>query len=53
MWLGGEDYRVSYYEGPPFKFKKYIKEHKNFVNCIRFDQTGKIAITVSSDKTVF
>ena len=37
MWLGGEDYRVGYYEGPPFKFKKNIKEHKNFVNCVRFE----------------
>jgi len=37
MALGGEDYRVSFYEGPPFKFKKSIKEHKNFVNSIKFD----------------
>ncbi|KAL9229267.1 hypothetical protein vseg_004752 [Gypsophila vaccaria] len=49
----GEDYLINFYEGPPFKFKHSIREHSNFVNCVRFSPNGSKFITVSSDKKGF
>ena len=46
----GEDFLVNYFEGPPFKFKKAIKDHTRFVNCIRFSPDGNKFLTVGSDK---
>lgn len=46
----GEDFLVNFYEGPPFKFKQSLREHTNFVNCIRFSPDGSKFITVGSDK---
>ncbi|XP_077243946.1 actin-interacting protein 1-2-like isoform X2 [Tasmannia lanceolata] len=46
----GEDFLVNFYEGPPFKFKLSLREHSNFVNCVRFSPDGSKFITVSSDK---
>uniref|UniRef100_A0ACD5TQ75 Uncharacterized protein n=1 Tax=Avena sativa TaxID=4498 RepID=A0ACD5TQ75_AVESA len=46
----GEDFLANYYEGPPFKFKHSIRDHSNFVNCIRYAPDGTKFITVSSDK---
>ncbi|XP_074302469.1 actin-interacting protein 1-1-like [Silene latifolia] len=46
----GEDFLINFYEGPPFKFKHSIREHLNFVNCVRFSPDGSKFITVSSDK---
>ena len=31
---GSEDHLVNLYEGPPFKLKRQIKEHTNFVNQV-------------------
>ncbi|KAM1026554.1 hypothetical protein ACFX2J_039350 [Malus domestica] len=47
----GEDFLVNFYEGPPFKFKLSLRDHSNFVNCIRFCPDGSKFITVSSDKS--
>jgi len=47
---GGEDNQVSWFEGPPFKFKKGITDHSRFVNCVRFNPTGTLLASVSSDK---
>jgi len=46
----GEDFLANFYEGPPFKFKHSIRDHSNFVNCIRYSPDGSKFITVSSDK---
>ncbi|KAI3921103.1 hypothetical protein MKX01_036082 [Papaver californicum] len=46
----GEDFMVNFYEGPPFKFKHSLREHSNFVNCVRFSPDGSKFISVSSDK---
>ncbi|KAK1660977.1 hypothetical protein QYE76_049136 [Lolium multiflorum] len=46
----GEDFLANFYEGPPFKFKHSIRDHSNFVNCIRYAPDGSKFITVSSDK---
>eukprot|EP01116_Phalansterium_solitarium_P001296 TRINITY_DN11092_c0_g1_i1.p1 TRINITY_DN11092_c0_g1~~TRINITY_DN11092_c0_g1_i1.p1 ORF type:complete len:626 (+),score=263.95 TRINITY_DN11092_c0_g1_i1:95-1972(+) len=50
---GSEDLLVNWFEGPPFKFKKSMKEHTRFVNCVRFSPDGSRLIAVSSDKLGF
>lgn len=50
---GAEDNLACWFEGPPFKFKKSIKDHTRFVNCVRFSPDGNKLVTVSSDKTGF
>jgi WD40 repeat protein len=37
----GEDL-VAWFEGPPFKFKKSLKEHSKFINCVRFSPNGEV-----------
>lgn len=37
-------------QGPPFKYEKGLKEHSNFVNCVRYSPDGSRFISVSSDK---
>eukprot|EP00850_Spirogloea_muscicola_P011417 SM000071S21041 [mRNA] locus=s71:5779:8092:+ [translate_table: standard] len=46
----GEDFLVNYYEGPPFRFKSSHREHRNFVNCLRYSPDGSKVLTVGSDK---
>ncbi|KAK7269861.1 hypothetical protein RIF29_22638 [Crotalaria pallida] len=46
----GEDFLANFYEGPPFKFSMSIRDHSNFVNCVRFSPDGSKFITVSSDR---
>ncbi|RDX69773.1 Actin-interacting protein 1-2, partial [Mucuna pruriens] len=46
----GEDFLANFYEGPPFKFNMSIRDHSNFVNCIRYSPDGSKFITVSSDR---
>jgi len=48
----GEDMSVNWFEGPPFKFKKSIKDNTRFVNCVRFSPDGNLFATASSDKKV-
>ncbi|GJN37607.1 hypothetical protein PR202_gb26581 [Eleusine coracana subsp. coracana] len=50
----GEDFLANFYEGPPFKFKHSIRDHSNFINCIRYSPDGSkfiTVLTVSADKT--
>jgi len=46
---GGEDGKVNFFEGPPFKFKSISSTHTNFVNTVRFDPQGKYFFSVSND----
>ena len=48
----GEDMSVNWFEGPPFKFKKSIKDNSRFVNCVRFSPDGAFFATGSSDKKI-
>ncbi len=50
---GGEDMLINWFEGPPFKFKKSMKDHTRFVNCVRFSPDGNKLLTVGSDKLGF
>ena len=49
VW-GGEDFNLSLYAGPPFKYERGLKEHSNFVNCVRYAPDGSKFVSVSSDK---
>ncbi|CAL5209921.1 unnamed protein product [Lathyrus oleraceus] len=46
----GEDFLANFYEGPPFKFNMSIRDHTNFINCVRYSPDGSKFITVSSDR---
>jgi len=50
---GSEDFLTCWFEGPPFKFGKSLKDHTRFVNCVRFSPDGTKLATVSSDKNGF
>ena len=44
-----EDFAVSFYEGPPFKFVNTPHRHGNFANCVRFSPDGVKFASVGSD----
>ncbi|GAU24290.1 hypothetical protein TSUD_48790 [Trifolium subterraneum] len=46
----GEDFLANFYEGPPFKFSMSIRDHTNFINCVRYSPDGSKFVTVSSDR---
>lgn len=46
---GGDDYAVVLHEGPPFKYKKMILDHSNFVQVCRYSPNGEIFVTGASD----
>jgi WD repeat-containing protein 1 (actin-interacting protein 1) len=48
---GGEDFKMSFYAGPPFKFAAALKEHSNFVNCVRYSPDGVRFASFSADKS--
>ena len=48
---GGEDFKMSFYAGPPFKFAAALKEHSNFVNCVRYSPDGLRFASFSADKS--
>jgi len=47
---GSEDFKVNFFEGPPFKYSKSGKDHTRFVNCVRFSPNGEKVVSVGSDK---
>jgi len=49
---GSEDFGVYFYTGPPFKFQSYDRTHKNYVNCVRYNNKGDVYVSVSTDKTI-
>ena len=46
---GSEDFTVSLYAGPPFKFDATAHKHANFVNCVRYAPDGSRFASVGSD----
>ncbi|VDN09336.1 unnamed protein product [Dibothriocephalus latus] len=50
---GSEDFLVCFFEGPPFKFKKSLSKHKNFVNCCKFSPKGDIYVTGGADGRIY
>lgn len=51
--MGDDEGLVSFFEGPPFKFKLHTKYHTSFVQVVRFSPTGSIFISAGSDGKIF
>ena len=49
---GGEDLQVNWFEGPPFKFKKSLRDHERMVTCVRFSPDGAFVATCGTDKKI-
>nr|XP_046240438.1 WD repeat-containing protein 1 [Scatophagus argus] len=43
----------SFFEGPPFKFKFTLRDHSQFVNCVRFAPDGSRFVTAGADGQLF
>lgn len=52
VFTGSEDSTVNFFKGPPFKFEKTLRHHKNFVNCVRVNPANTVCASVSSDKKI-
>lgn len=50
---GGEEFQVAFFEGPPFKFKKSSKQHTNYLMCLRYNRSGELFVTGSSDRKMY
>ncbi|XP_072315629.1 WD repeat-containing protein 1 [Eucyclogobius newberryi] len=48
-----DDTTAEFFEGPPFKFKFTLKEHTQFVNCVRFSPDGAHFATAGADGQIF
>jgi len=49
---GGEDTQVNWFEGPPFKFKKSMRDHERMITCVRFSPDGAFVATCGTDKKI-
>jgi WD40 repeat protein len=49
---GGEDFSLTFHEGPPFKLNKKITDNTNYVNKAKFSPDSSKFLTVSSDMTI-
>ena len=52
LMTSGEDAKVIFHTGPPFKFDHSVATHTNYVNAIRYSPNGTLVVTVSSDKKI-
>jgi WD40 repeat protein len=50
--VGGEEFAVKFYEGPPYKFCSSQKSHTNYINQLKYSPDGKKLISVSSDRKI-
>lgn len=49
----GEDYSLQFFNGVPYKHNRSLKDHTNFVNCVRYSPKGGTFASVGSDKKIF
>ncbi len=53
MVVGGDEYILKFYQGPPYKFAKSSpKLHSNFINNVKYSPKGTYFISISSDKKI-
>jgi len=45
----GEDMKVNFYEGPPFKYSKSFDKHEKYPNTVRFSPDGAYFLSIGSD----
>jgi len=50
---GSEDFKMNWFEGPPFKYKASNTQHTRYINAVRFSPDGSKLVTVGSDKKGF
>jgi WD40 repeat protein len=50
---GSEDFKMNWFEGPPFKYKASNVQHTRYINAVRFSPDGNKVVTVGSDKKGF
>ncbi|KAF3689576.1 WD repeat-containing protein 1 Actin-interacting protein 1 [Channa argus] len=53
MATASDDTCGSFFEGPPFKFKFTLRDHSQFVNCVRFSPDGSRFATAGADGQIF
>jgi len=49
---GGQDFKVGFYKGPPFKFLKSVADHTNFVQAVKYSWDGALLASVGSDTAI-
>lgn len=49
---GSEDNAVSFFEGPPFKWKTTMAEHEKFVHVVRYSPDGEKFASGAADGRV-
>ncbi|CAF1195939.1 unnamed protein product [Adineta steineri] len=49
---GSEDNAVSFFEGPPFKWKTTMSEHEKFVHVVRYSPDGEKFVSGAADGRV-
>lgn len=52
MVTGSDDTSSGFYEGPPYKFMFFARNHSQFVNCVRFSPNGDHFVTAGADGQV-
>lgn len=45
----GEDKKLCYFEGPPFRYKRAMDEHTRFVNTVRYSPGGEVYCSGGAD----
>ena len=49
---GSEDNAVSFFEGPPFKWKTTMSDHEKFVHVVRYSPDGERFVSGAADGRV-
>lgn len=50
--IASDDTCASFFKGPPFKFDFTLREHDQFVNCVRFSPDGCRFATAGADSKI-
>jgi len=49
---GGEDRKLCFFEGPPFKFNLSNTDHQNYITTVRFSPDGTTLLSTGNDMKV-
>jgi WD40 repeat protein len=52
LMVGGEEFNVKVYDGPPYQFTCSQKSHTNFVNQVKYSPDGGLVVSVGSDRKI-
>jgi WD40 repeat protein len=52
LMVGGEEFQVKAYDGPPYKFTCSQKSHSNFINQLKYSPDGETIVSVGSDRKI-